>query len=394
METTKRREFGSLIKRGRYWYLRYRVDGKEHWESLKTTSEAQAAKKAAVIEHNVGKGEHTAPRARRLSFGDMEKMLLDSYALKGNSSTKRATQAIAHLRETFGTMRALAITADKVTAYEVQRMKDGASRATTNCELAVLRRMFRLAVDTRQITSAPKISTPTPRNARQGFFEPDDFLAVMAELPDYLQAPMQFAYLTGWRIASEVFALTWDRVDFRAGTVRLEPNTTKNHEGREFPFSALPALAALLERQRGLTDELEHELGRRIPTVFHRRGNAIVNHHFAWRSACDRAAHGGKGPKEKARVLVRPTIVGRIAHDFRRTAARNLEWAGVPRSVAMQLTGHRTESIYRRYAIVASADLRTGVSKLAAHMDPEGSKQAPKGAAGEQTGLSLVKNAS
>jgi hypothetical protein len=45
---------------------------------------------------------------------------------------------------------------------------------------------------------------------------------------------------------------------------------------------------------------------------------------------------------------------------------RNLERAGVPRSVAMKLTGHKTESIYRRYAIVSEGDLSEGVKKLAA----------------------------
>lgn len=55
---------------------------------------------------------------------------------------------------------------------------------------------------------------------------------------------------------------------------------------------------------------------------------------------------------------------GRILHDLRRTAVRNLERAGVPRSVAMKLTGHRTESVYRRYAIADERDLRVAVERL------------------------------
>ena len=43
-----------------------------------------------------------------------------------------------------------------------------------------------------------------------------------------------------------------------------------------------------------------------------------------------------------------------------------MEGAGVPRSVAMKITGHKTELIYRRYAIVDTKAIDEGLAKLAA----------------------------
>ena len=108
-------------------------------------------------------------------------------------------------------------------------------------------------------------------NARAGFFHESDFAALQVELPHYLRSVIAFAYYTGWRIRSEILTLTWNQVDFDAGTVRLETGTTKNREGRIFPFAVLPALRELLEGQREYTDRLEHETGQMIPWVFHRQ---------------------------------------------------------------------------------------------------------------------------
>jgi hypothetical protein len=150
-----------------------------------------------------------------------------------------------------------------------------------------------------------------------------------------------------WRIRSEVLPLQWRQVDFRAGIVHLEPGTTKNKDGRTFYL--IPELRACLEAQRAATEALQRQTGRIIPWVFHREGTPMKSFWKAWKTACKAAG-----------------APGRIPHDFRRTAVRNLERAGVPRSVAMKMVGHKTEAIYRRYAIVSDADLQDAAKKLAA----------------------------
>ncbi len=158
---------------------------------------------------------------------------------------------------------------------------------------------------------------------------------------------VQFMFITGWRSRSEVLPLTWAQVDFQGGFVRLEPGTTKNNEGRAFPL--IPELRALLERRQAITRRCERAQDRIIAHVFHRYGKPIKSLRRAWKTACKDAG--------------RP---GLLLHDLRRSAVRNLERAGISRSVAMKLTGHKTEAVYRRYAIVAESDLREAGAKLAA----------------------------
>ena len=56
-------------------------------------------------------------------------------------------------------------------------------------------------------------------------------------------------------------------------------------------------------------------------------------------------------------------LVSKIFHDFRRTAARNMIEAGVPQVGAMKITGHRTDSMFRRYAIVNEEQKREAIAK-------------------------------
>jgi hypothetical protein len=61
---------------------------------------------------------------------------------------------------------------------------------------------------------------------------------------------------------------------------------------------------------------------------------------------------------------VRVAGVVRVPHDFRRTAIRNLERDGVPRSVAMAMVGQKTDEVYLRYAIVDEAMIREAAIKM------------------------------
>jgi integrase len=179
----------------------------------------------------------------------------------------------------------------------------------------------------------------------QGFFERHELDAVLAHLPAYLHAPLRFAFVTGWRLKSEVLPLSVDCVDLQAGVVRLEPGTTKNNEGRSFYVTA--------ELRKVVTTQLESiealkEKGTICPWVFHRPdGTRIKDFRKTWANACEAAGYPGK-----------------LFHDFRRSAVRTLERSGVPRSTAMAMVGHKTESIYRRYAIVDEQMHREAAAKL------------------------------
>ncbi|HEY2805227.1 MAG TPA: tyrosine-type recombinase/integrase [Gemmatimonadales bacterium] len=370
-DTTKRRGRGEgsvfLPENGRTWWASHYVNGKRerfntHELTRKLALKALTSRTAAVSEGRA------LPRADRVTFEDLAAGLVARYQLDGRRSLKRAQQALARLRETFGAHKALSITAAAADAYARDRIASGAKPATVSYELAILKRAIALAVKAGLLNQRLESEPVRLNNARSGFFERADFEAVRAGLPDYLQPVVTFAYLTGWRIG-EVLGLTWSRVDFAAGVVRLDVGTTKSGAGRVFPFKVMPELEAVLKAQRDVVSALERERAAVVQNVFVRDGGRILTFRKAWLTAIDKAAHADAA--DGTRLVVRPQLLGRIVHDFRRSAVRNLVRAGVSEHVAMQLTGHRTRSVFDRYDIVNEADLAAGVTKLAAfHAQP------------------------
>ena len=340
----RKRTNGTVILLPTLW-LKYHQHGRQVRESSGTTNPVKARRMLRDREGDVEKGVPVNPQMGRLTFDEAAKALVADYTVNNRSTLADVVRRVdVHLAPSFRMHRLGEIRTTHVQAFTAARLLAGASRAEVNRELAALKRMFTLAIRAGQVVAKPHIPMLREDNTRRGFFEANEFERLREALPLPLQPVVTFAYLTGWRLTSEVLPLTWSQVDFKASVVRLDPGTTKNREGRSFPFTQ--ELHALLKAQFAAryTDPTTGQPGAH---VFHREGKAIKSIREAWASACDVAG-----------------VTGRIPHDFRRTAVRNLELAGVPRAAAMAMVGHKTESIYRRYAIVDAGTLRAAARKI------------------------------
>ena len=338
-----RRGSGSIYKRGKTYWLHYYVDGNSVSESARTSDRAEARRILQAKIGQVAEGRYTGPAAERVTFEDLVQGLLNDYRANAKKTLKWAERRIRlHLAPFFGGRKAHEITSADVQAFIAKRQEQGASNGEINRETTLLKRMYNLALQVEKITRRPPhISRLDEDNVRQGFFERPEFEAVLARLPDYLKPPIRFAYQVGWRILSEILALTWQQVDLEAGTVRLEVGTTKNKKGR---LVYLPApLGNVLESQ------WQEHVARfpDCPWVFHNQGARIFSFYKAWHRACREAGLSGK-----------------IPHDFRRTAVRNMVRAGIPERVAMEIAGHKTRAIFDRYHIVSDSDLKEAARKI------------------------------
>ena len=374
---------GELRKRGGIWQIRWYRGGKRYEESSHSRNKEVARDLLRRREGAVADGVPITAEINRFRFEEAAADLITEYKVNGRKSLDELERRIEkHLKPFFDGRRMSSITTSGVRTYIVERQsateivkkaytitrKDGtsitvpeqrracagASSAEINRELTILKRMFTLAMQAGKLLHRPHVPMLEERNTRKGFFELEMLRDVLAHLPEPLRPMVEFAYITGWRIPSEVLTLEWRHVDFDAGEVRLDPETTKNREGRVFPMT--DDLRALLKSR--YAEHLRLKLsGQIVPWVFFRmvatkrRGpkepRRIRGFSKAWAAACTTAG-----------------CPGRIPHDLRRTAVRNMVRRGVPERVAMQLAGHKTRSVFDRYNIVSSGDLRTAATQL------------------------------
>jgi integrase len=353
---------GYLYQRGRIWWMKYYVSGRAIQESTGLSKKSAAARVLAQKVGRAAAGEPIPPRVDRITYDEAVADLRRDYKITGERDARDVEKRLAHLDPFFRGRRLVAIGPVLVTEYIERRQaprpaangadpKPGASNGTINRELAMLGKMFRLAVDNGKALRKPKIPKLEEAAPRKGFVDRDRFEAIVRRLPEPHDLAVRICYALAWR-RGEVFGLKWRHVDLDRGALRLFAGETKNDEGRNAFLP--PDLAEQLRAHRARVEELQRKLSRVIPEVFVRlkgklAGRPIGSFRKTWARACRAAG-----------------APGLLVHDLRRSGIRNMIRAGVSEHTAMKVSGHLTRAVFDRYDIVDERDLQEAARRIAA----------------------------
>ena len=332
---------GRVFKRGdRFWvayYVKKACRSVEIREPGGRTAN-QALKKLKQRRKELGAQDlglltFTGPESERVTIEDLLHSLEEHYRIKKREQEK-AFSHMKHLQAFFGFERAVQVTGVSVQRYIAHRQNTEAADGTINRELHILRRAYSLAVEHRRLSRehVPEFTVLSEENVREGFVEKGDFDAILSYLKDSdVRDFVTWAFWTGMR-RGEIGKLTWVAFDRETSTLILPGRITKNGKSRKL----------ILE---GIYREV---IGWRLsvrrldcPFIFHRQGKPMGDFRKAWATA-----------RQKAGVM------GLHVHDLRRTAVRNMVRAGVDKTVAKKISGHRTDAVFDRYNITSDEDLR------------------------------------
>jgi len=347
MSKRERGSGGVIRLRGcRYWYAIFQRDGRQVRISTKTDVKAEALKTLRRLMGDSERGITPESELKKIKYSDLRAELLNHY----NEQGKKSLQTLADGSETIWGLKPLddffeglsfaQITPDAVREFTRKRKAEELSNDTINGSLRLLRRMLMLAHEDGKIQVVPKIRLLPNSPARKGFLAPESFDKLIAKLPVNLKPLVTFLYHSGVRLG-EARQIDWSQVQWSDHTddalVVLEDEQTKNGEPRIIPITDSELLRMLRESpaKEGLVFD-------------------TTNLRRSWCKACVAA---GLGTLTKIDDKLEPVYTGLIIHDLRRSAVRNMMGAGVGETVAMKISGHKTNNVFKRYHIVSADDV-------------------------------------
>jgi integrase len=326
---------GTLYQRGNIWWVKIRVDGRPVYESSKSEKKSDAIKLRDQMLAKKSRGELSATGADKALIGELLDDMLKS-DIKPSTRYIMGKVIEKNIRPFFGKLKAQRLTTDLMDKYRAKRKAEKCADATVNRELSILRTSFHNARKRTppKVLVVPYFPMVAETTIRKGFLTDEQHDKLLSELPEELKALYLTGYITGLR-RGEITGIKWDQVDFEAALITLGKGETKNDEARSVPI--------LEGEMRDLLTAAKKERDEKWPNspwVFSRAGAPILDFRWSWDEACERAG-----------------VPDLKFHDLRRTAVRNMRRAGIPQVIRMKISGHKTDSMERRYNIVDAEDL-------------------------------------
>jgi integrase len=197
-----------------------------------------------------GQRRLTAPPIE-VRVGTLLDLVIEDYKATGNKTTVHAKAQIENgLRPFFGEMLAARVDTEEIERWirwrSERRLRQAEGRptlqpASINRELSLLRRAFQLGYERtpQLVEKIPPIKKLGENNVRKGFVSPDQYRALLAELPAHLRGITCMAYHVANR-KGELFQLQWEDVELNGNppVFTLWPGETKNRDGRTLPILA------------------------------------------------------------------------------------------------------------------------------------------------------------
>jgi integrase len=345
---------GRTFQRGKTQWIAYYLDGKEFRESAESEEPKDAEKLLKKRLKEIGADQlgvlkFTTPQIKKLTIHDLLESLKADFELRKILGDQNRS-GIKLADEAFGKIKAVAFGSKQVKAYIKTQSAAGYKNATINRVTGFVEQAFALAVtEDRWFTKIPHITRLSEAaNVRQGFCSKEEFLRVHENLPADLQDFALFAFSTGMR-SGEIKCMDWSNVQDADSFIRMRPDQCKNQHGHSVPV--IDELMGIIQRRREARTIQIDGTTTLSRFVFHRGdGLEIGDFRKSWAAACEAAG--------------KPNL---LFHDLRRAAVTALVNSGVPQLVAMSISGHKTDSMFKRYAIKIEDEQVAAMQAVAAY---------------------------